>query len=695
MELTQRRAKLASMYYIRRFIDATLENVVRKLYEAWGILSEADQRAIEAKQKQLVESIRAATSSFERGMKIEAFLREMEGIDGVLEIAFDELLAGKTSEVFRNAGGPQQSVADRLVWILEEGPMAYTARAIPKGIDFSDVQTAVDEESTSRGIGLAPPETETTVPLFTKVDFPAKIESASQEEHPLVVQLVLNRPESSRVDAGFDFHFHDPQTPELVEVKVTAPGFQERTGVWTRTMAVYSYADSQPAIFLLKLADTEQKPQRITVDFYHKGRNVGSFAFRTEITSRLFTRTSPLGESNPATEEDERVTLGTAIPVRAVSGIRLPTGSPTPPVDVELRITRTGGRTLAFTLHSARAYVGYHWRSVGSVELDGLDDPMKFFEHYFTRLNELAGQPVNGLSAAAAEEYQAELTSMGYELYSQLFSPELRQEYWKLLALRDRIRQDEKREMSLLITSDEPWVPWEMVKPYEDENRDSDFLAGAFQLSRWLAGRGPMEALRINAVQVVAPNLNLDFVKDEQIFFDSLAGRGIEVGAPIVTHREVLNIARNGGVQLLHVATHGNFNVQQVNESPIQLEDKDLFPRDLNKMTAKGLLRDRPLVFFNTCHAGRLGFDLTGPGGWAQRMVDECGVTAFIGSHWAIHDQLAALFSRTFYTELLDGKTLGAAFHTARLTIREKQPANPTWLAYTLYGDPNSQIEWA
>jgi CHAT domain-containing protein len=214
-------------------------------------------------------------------------------------------------------------------------------------------------------------------------------------------------------------------------------------------------------------------------------------------------------------------------------------------------------------------------------------------------------------------------------------------------------------------------------------------------LSRWLAGRGPMEALRINAVQVVAPNLNLDFVKDEQIFFDSLVSRGIEVGAPMVTHREVLNVARNGGVQLLHVATHGNFNAQQVNESPIQFEDRDLFPRDLNKMTAKGLLSDRPLVFFNTCHAGRLGFDLTGPGGWAQRMVDECGVTAFIGSHWAIHDQLAALFSRTFYTELLDGKTLGAAFHTARLTLRKRQPANPTWLAYTLYGDPNSRIEWA
>ncbi|MBX2998939.1 MAG: CHAT domain-containing protein [Caldilineaceae bacterium] len=690
MELTQRRAKLATMYYIRRFIDATLEKVILKLYEAWGTLSEADQRRIREKEGQLAEGIRNAATAFERGMKIDAFLREIEAIDGVLEVAFDELLEGKTSEVFRNAGGPQQSVADRLVRMLDENPMTYAAtQAIPKGFDFDEIEMAVEEESSLSGMSVAQSEAETTVPLFTKVDFPAKIESTSAEEHPLVVQLVLDRPESSRVDAGLTFRFQDPQIPEMVEVAVTAPGFHERTGVWTRTIAVYSYTDSQPAIFLLKLADTEQKPQPITVDFYHKGRNVGSFTFQTEITGRLFT----LPPGGPPTEDGERVTLGTASPVRALGGIRLPTGSPTPPVDVELRITRAG-KKLLFTLHSARAAVGYHWRSVGSIELDGLDDPMKFFEHNVTILNQLAERPIQGLSAADAQDYQDELANMGYELYTQLFPPELRQEYWKLLALRDRIRQEEKREMSLLITSDEPWVPWEMVKPYEDDDRDSDFLAGAFQLSRWLAGRGPMEELRISAVQVVAPNLDLDFVKDEQTFFGSLSGRGIQVGAPIVTHREVLNVARNGGVQLLHVATHGNFNRQQVNESPIQLEDKDLFPRDFNKMTAKGLLRDRPLVFFNTCHAGRLGFDLTGPGGWAQRMVDECGVTAFIGSHWAIHDRLAALFSRTFYTELLDGKTLGAAFHAARLTIREKQPANPTWLAYTLYGDPNSRIEW-
>jgi hypothetical protein len=37
---------------------------------------------------------------------------------------------------------------------------------------------------------------------------------------------------------------------------------------------------------------------------------------------------------------------------------------------------------------------------------------------------------------------------------------------------------------------------------------------------------------------------------------------------------------------------------------------------------------------------------------------------------------------------------LGEAFQRARLHIRDQQPGNPTWLAYALYGDPNSRVTW-
>ena len=63
-------------------------------------------------------------------------------------------------------------------------------------------------------------------------------------------------------------------------------------------------------------------------------------------------------------------------------------------------------------------------------------------------------------------------------------------------------------------------------------------------------------------------------------------------------------------------------------------------------------------------------------------------VGAFVGTLWEVNDRLAAAFAQHLYTGLFAGDTLGEALHAARLHVREIDPANPTWLAYTLYGDP-------
>ncbi len=106
----------------------------------------------------------------------------------------------------------------------------------------------------------------------------------------------------------------------------------------------------------------------------------------------------------------------------------------------------------------------------------------------------------------------------------------------------------------------------------------------------------------------------------------------------------------------------------------------------------QGVAESRPLVFLNACHTGETGFSLTGMGGWAERFV-RAGASAFIGSLWEVNDVLAAEFAIKFYNELLTGQTLGDAFHAARTHIRTRDDANPTWLAYTLYADPNGRVK--
>ena len=60
---------------------------------------------------------------------------------------------------------------------------------------------------------------------------------------------------------------------------------------------------------------------------------------------------------------------------------------------------------------------------------------------------------------------------------------------------------------------------------------------------------------------------------------------------------------------------------------------------------------------------------------------------AFIGSLWEVVDTSASTYAQEFYRAALVGHTLGESARQARDAIRDN-PGDPTWLAYTLYGDP-------
>jgi hypothetical protein len=213
-------------------------------------------------------------------------------------------------------------------------------------------------------------------------------------------------------------------------------------------------------------------------------------------------------------------------------------------------------------------------------------------------------------------------------------------------------------------------------------------------VARWLPGRSPADLVQVQRASLVAPSRDLAYTQREEAYFRDLAQRQVQVSEPLRSAAEVRQLAQAGGVQLLHFAAHGRFDADNANLSPLSLEDGTLTPYDLAGARGGGLRRDRPLVFLNACHTARLAFALTGLGGWVERLVGDIGVSALVGTLWEVNDLLAAEFAVAFYDRLLAGDTLGRAFHVARLAIRDRQPANPTWLAYVLYGDPNSTVRF-
>jgi hypothetical protein len=57
-----------------------------------------------------------------------------------------------------------------------------------------------------------------------------------------------------------------------------------------------------------------------------------------------------------------------------------------------------------------------------------------------------------------------------------------------------------------------------------------------------------------------------------------------------------------------------------------------------------------------------------------------------------VRDSSAGIFAKTFYSRLRESETLGEAVLGARRRLREADPADPSYLAYSLYGHPNAVV---
>ncbi len=100
-----------------------------------------------------------------------------------------------------------------------------------------------------------------------------------------------------------------------------------------------------------------------------------------------------------------------------------------------------------------------------------------------------------------------------------------------------------------------------------------------------------------------------------------------------------------------------------------------------------------PLVFLNACRTDGHAPLYTMIEGWAASFL-RAGAGAFIGSPWEVVDTSASPYAQEFYRAALAGHTLGESARQARDAIRDN-PADPTWLAYTLYADPAATVSTA
>jgi CHAT domain-containing protein len=145
----------------------------------------------------------------------------------------------------------------------------------------------------------------------------------------------------------------------------------------------------------------------------------------------------------------------------------------------------------------------------------------------------------------------------------------------------------------------------------------------------------------------------------------------------------------SGGFGLLHFACHNTYD--PVGGSSIKLGNVQFTPTLLEvAVIQQALKHSAPTVFINACRSAGFAATYNQLDGWARKFL-EAGAAAFIGSLWAVSDGAAREFAQELYSQLQAGSSLGEAVMRAR-NVAASQPDDPTWLAYTVYGNPRATI---
>jgi hypothetical protein len=260
-------------------------------------------------------------------------------------------------------------------------------------------------------------------------------------------------------------------------------------------------------------------------------------------------------------------------------------------------------------------------------------------------------------------------------------------EFWALLdAVRNRKQRND--DVTLLILSAEPHVPWELaLVPKAWRTCDSPFLAAEASVGRWV--------LRPHSQRISPP------VHTSGRPFSVIAGRypgaarlkGAEAEAAELARRfngqrvaaslsAVLPHLEAADAQVFHFAVHGVSRARSARDGLYLIDGEYLEPT-----TVFGLeFENSPFVFLNACEVATGQEVLGAYAGLAAAFVS-VGAAAVIAPLWEIDDASAGDLALELYDRCASGETPADVLREARQTFRPGA-RSATFIAYQLFGHP-------
>lgn len=345
-------------------------------------------------------------------------------------------------------------------------------------------------------------------------------------------------------------------------------------------------------------------------------------------------------------------------------------GSAEGPLD--MREPEDGEYTLEVTLESnpsryrfqLRSNTGDNWPPVYSEPLDGANHAA--YASTLLSLNTQA-RNANQLSPYAQGEW---LEGMGGILFKSLIPPDLKDALWE--------NRDKIKYLNILSAS-EP-LPWELLNVSDHRGAGGRFLADTATVSRWRYGPRPGRNMSRHSPYFVLPTGSPTKAQAEVTYVRNKVGSG----TTIEQLDDLLRLLNDGQFSLLHFASHNVVNPIATAGLYIPFGSSRFDITFMGKWSNDQFRSQSPLVFMNSCTSGGAAPLYTEMAGWAGGFI-KAGCGAFIGALWEIRDTSALTFAEKFYDEVTAGKNLGESMREARSALKT---SDPTYLAYTLYGNP-------
>ncbi|GAA4976096.1 CHAT domain-containing protein [Actinoplanes utahensis] len=267
------------------------------------------------------------------------------------------------------------------------------------------------------------------------------------------------------------------------------------------------------------------------------------------------------------------------------------------------------------------------------------------------------------------------LQNTGVALWNSMVPEAIREQFWQL---RPRIT-------TFTIATGLDVIPWELLYPMS-RTEDEGFLVEQFAVTRRVYNQARAREIGLRPARFVAP---ADGPRNAAAEVGAVHRILSGTGSPDVVGdlAGLLALLDRGDPGLMHFACHNSYRPDA--GSSIAMAGGAFVPTLLERPKArKALARTRPLVFVNACRSAGAVPHYTRMMGWAEQFLG-AGAGAFVGTLWDVRSSAAQTFAETFYDAFAGGATLGDATLYAR-TATAAAEGDPTWLSYTVYGDPHA-----